>query len=120
MHHGVYCSQATPHRKQKTWFGYWKNDGFIKTKQLGRIDINQSWQEVKKSWIEAYRNRDDIPGLCVKKYVTAQDEWCAEAYMETDYSTITESDFSATVKKHVVFNILREEEKSFIEEDSLE
>lgn len=111
-----------PHltENKKTWFGYWKNDGFIKTKQLGRIDINQSWQEVKKSWIEAYRNRDDIPGLCVKKYVTAQDEWCAEAYMETDYSTITESDFSATVKKHVVFNILREEEKSFIEEDSLE
>ena len=28
-----------PHPKgKKTWFGYWRDDGFIKTKHRGRID----------------------------------------------------------------------------------
>ncbi|MBP5127184.1 hypothetical protein [Pseudomonas protegens] len=36
------------------------------------------------------------------------DEWCAEAYMETDYSTITKDDFERELKKYVVFKILHE------------
>jgi type I restriction enzyme M protein len=95
--------------KKKTWFGYWKDDGFEKTKQFGRIDINKKWEEIRDAWIESYRNRDDIPGICIKKYVTAQDEWRAEAYMETDYSNIKKEDFEEVVKKYLVFNILRDE-----------
>lgn len=99
-----------PHAEsgQKTWFGYWKNDGFIKTKHLGRIDQKHTWRTIKERWIEAYRNRDDVPGESVKAYVTGTDEWCAEAYMETDYSAITESDFEDTVKKYLMFNVMNE------------
>lgn len=40
-------------------------------------------------------------------HVTAADEWCAEAYMQTDYSTLTEADFIRTVKQYVAFQFLQ-------------
>ena len=99
-----------PHEQsnQKTWFGYWKNDGFLKTKHLGRIDLNKKWTSIRDKWVELYRNRDDEPGLSVKQKVTPQDEWCAEAYMETDYSTLTKDDFEKVVKKYMVFKLLND------------
>jgi type I restriction enzyme M protein len=92
----------------KTWFGYWKNDGFIKTKMFGRIDKEDTWDAMRTKWIESYRNKEDIPGFCRKQKVTHEDEWCAEAYMETDYSQITENDFEDTVKNYLVFKLLND------------
>lgn len=96
-----------PHKtsNQKTWFGYWKNDGFVKTKHRGKIDQNNLWPAIRDHWVETYRNRDNVPGECIKQYVTAQDEWCAEAYMETDYSTITQNMFEETVKNYMIFKL---------------
>ena len=34
--------------------------------------------------------------------VNEEDEWCAEAYMETDYSSITQSDYKKTVESFLV------------------
>jgi len=90
---------------KKTWFGYWKDDGFIKTKHKGRIDFNGRWNSIRDHWVETYRNRDDIPGECVKQYVTHENEWCAEAYMETNYSTITQDIFEQTVKNYMLFKL---------------
>ena len=97
-----------PHAEsnKKTWFGYWKKDGFVKTKHKGRIDLNESWRITRDKWIESYRNREDIPGLSVKKHVTADDEWCAEAYMETDYTQLTQKDFEQTIKNYLLFKML--------------
>lgn len=38
-----------PHTEsnKKTWFGYWKDDGFIKTKHRGRIDLNHRWEGIR-------------------------------------------------------------------------
>ncbi|MCB0540488.1 MAG: SAM-dependent DNA methyltransferase, partial [Bacteroidetes bacterium] len=96
-----------PHEtsNKKTWFGYWKDDGFIKTKHKGRIDQYNKWEAIRDHWVETYRNREDIPGECIKQYVTAQDEWCAEAYMETDYSQLTKDIFEETVKNYLLFKL---------------
>jgi type I restriction enzyme M protein len=96
-----------PHEQtnKKTWFGYWKYDGFVKTKHKGRIDLYETWAGIRNHWVESYRNRDDIPGECVKQHVTHEDEWCAEAYMETDYSTVTKDIFEETVKKYMLFKL---------------
>lgn len=96
-----------PHEQsnRKTWFGYWKDDGFIKTKHKGRIDQYDIWPSIRDHWVETYRNRDDIPGECVKQYVTHDDEWCAEAYMTTDYATITQDIFEETVKNYMIFKL---------------
>lgn len=83
-----------PHPKnQKTFFGYFKEDGFEKRKKLGRIDVHGKWNKIKEEWINLYRNRDEVAGKSVKHYVTAKDEWCAEAYMETDYNDLNNLNF---------------------------
>ncbi|MBW7848617.1 MAG: N-6 DNA methylase [Bacteroidales bacterium] len=97
-----------PHSEssRKTWFGYWKNDGFVKTKQFGRIDLNHRWEEIRDTWVEAFRNRDEIAGLSVKQKVTSADEWCAEAYMTTDYSNLTFDDFDMEIRNYIMFRFM--------------
>lgn len=89
----------------KTYFGYWKDDGFIKRK-AGREDYKNKWSEIKNYWLENYRNKEEVKGFSVKKYVTAKDEWCVEAYMKTDYSKLNETDFEKTLKDFVAFKFL--------------
>jgi len=99
-----------PHNpSRETWFGYWKDDGFVKTKHEGRIDIKHIWEKIKETWIDNYRNRKQIAGSSVLHKVTANDEWCAEAYMETDYKTLKQEDFEKEVKKYVLFKVINDE-----------
>ena len=48
-------------------------------------------------------NRKEEVGFSVNKIVKANDEWCAEAYMETDYSIISEKDFEHNVLNYFTF-----------------
>lgn len=84
-----------PHSDDKeTFFGYFKNDGFEKRKRLGRIDVHGLWEkEIKKEWLYLYRNKKEVTGKSVMHHVSAKDEWCAEAYMETDYSCLNKYSF---------------------------
>lgn len=98
-----------PHPKgKKTWFGYWRDDGYIKTKHRGRIDLNGTWEQIRTKWLNGYRNREVVEGLCVTAEVKSEDEWCAEAYMETDYSGLSATDFERELKKYVAFRILND------------
>lgn len=96
----------TPNKGKKTWFGYCCNDGFEKRKNLGRIDVYGKFPTIKEEWLNAYKNSEEIPGFSVKKEITVDDEWLAEAYMETDYSTLTQADFDSKVKEYVAFKIM--------------
>lgn len=89
----------------KTFFGYFKDDGFTKTKHLGRIDTGR-WAETRAKWLSVFRNREVELGLSVLHEVGAADEWCAEAYMETDYSILTRYDFEETLKNFAVFRLV--------------
>jgi type I restriction enzyme M protein len=95
--------------KFKTWFGYWKDDGFVKTKNDGRIDKKGNWASIRDRWLEQYRDRDTAAGQCIKAPVTDNDEWCAEAYLETDYGKLSMNDFEATVKDFLLFRLLKEQ-----------
>ncbi|WP_201770098.1 HsdM family class I SAM-dependent methyltransferase [Kozakia baliensis] len=119
---GVVCcimvwTAHKPHAQSKrdTWFGYWKEDGFIKTKHKGRIDAEGGWPALRDHWVDMYRNRRVKPGESVLKAVkydnSQQDEWCAEAYMETDYSALTEADFQHAVRKYLMFQLVNEAEE---------
>lgn len=96
-----------PHAEsaKKTWFGYWKNDGFTKTKHIGRVDPYHKWPSIRDKWVEQYRNREVHPGESVLKYVSENDEWCAEAYMDTDYSNVTKDYFADEIKKYFSFKM---------------
>jgi type I restriction-modification system DNA methylase subunit len=101
-------SAHRPHHveNRKTWFGYWKRDGFVKTKNKGRIDQTDVWPEIRDRWVEAFRNREVHADESVLQKVTGDDEWCAEAYMETDYSNLTQQDFARFVKAYAVYRLL--------------
>lgn len=92
--------------KHKTWFGYWKDDGFLKSKNDGRLDKKGLWNDIREGWLQQFRDRDSVPGECIKASVSAADEWCAEAYLETDYSRLSQSDFEAEVRKFLVYQLL--------------
>lgn len=97
-----------PHTKDdETFFGYYKEDGFEKRKGVGRIDI-KGWEDIEKEWLYLYNHRLSKAGISVTRHVTAEDEWCAEAYMETDYSTLTEKDFILKLRDYAAFLVQTE------------
>lgn len=97
-----------PHPKNfKAFFGYFKDDGFRKTKHMGRVNKG-GWEKIKARWLDAYLNREKVPGLSVLQSISSTDEWCAEAYMETDYTKITEADFLRTVRDYAIHRLTLE------------
>ena len=93
-----------PHDEEiETWFGYWKDDGFIKVKNEGRVDKHNRHYNKQENWLKDFQGNSDIEGRCVRQKVSINDEWCAEAYMKTDYSDLKESDFLEELKKFVLF-----------------
>lgn len=91
---------------KKTYFGYYKNDGYVIRRTKGRVDIEGVFQNaILGRWITSYINHETIPGFSVTKEVNANDEWCAEAYMETDYSTLCKADFESEVKKYIAYKV---------------
>ena len=98
---------GAPHEvsNRKTWFGYWRDDGFLKTKHKGRIDLYERWPAIRNHWVEMFRNREVHAGESVIQKVTAKDEWCAEAYMETDYTVLPADDLAQAVKDYAAFKL---------------
>ena len=93
-----------PHdSSQKTFFGYCKDDGFVKRKKLGRIDFYGKWAKIEKKWLDLYRNLEIEDGLSARECVTHKDEWLCEAYMKTDYSNLTQDDFQQTVRDYLAY-----------------
>lgn len=88
---------------RETFFGYCKEDGFVKRKKLGRIDAFERWNEIEKEWLNLYHNRDVVDGLSARHCVTFEDEWLCEAYMKTDYTKLTQEDFQQTVNKYLAY-----------------
>lgn len=92
-----------------TFFGYCKDDGFKKKKNLGRVEqIDTStgkskWVEIEREWIELYRNRRSVDGLSATHKVNGDNEWLCEAYMKTDYTKITEQDFQQTINDYLAY-----------------
>ncbi|MBE5762987.1 MAG: SAM-dependent DNA methyltransferase [Clostridiales bacterium] len=91
-----------------TFFGYYKDDGFKKKKNIGRVEQvdskgNSKWDAIEKQWIELYRNRRSVDGLSAVKKVTGKDEWLCEAYMKTDYSKLSDADFQKTINDYLAF-----------------
>jgi type I restriction-modification system DNA methylase subunit len=97
-----------PHNsKIETWFGYWKDDGHIKIKKEGRVDYYNQWAQIKCQWVDMFLNQKELPGIGVKHKVSSEDEWCAEAYVETDYNKISANDFRANTLSYLSHRVLR-------------
>ena len=101
-------SQKHEKANRETFFGYYKDDKFIKRKGLGRVEKTDSngnslWVKTKELWLDLYKNKREVAGLSVMHRVTWKDEWLAEAYMETDYTTLTQADFQQTINDYLAY-----------------
>lgn len=105
---------------KETFFGYFKDDGFRKKKNLGRVEKIDPitgiglWENIENQWLNLYRQRKEVLGLSAIKKVSYEDEWLCEAYMETDYTTLKPEDFEQTVRNYMAYcistNIAEEDE----------
>lgn len=92
-----------------TFFGYCRDDGFKKKKNLGRVEQidpatgKSKWSEIEKRWIELYRNRKAEAGESATYRVSGNDEWLCEAYMKTDYTKLTDQDFQQTINDYLAY-----------------
>lgn len=102
----IFTAHKSHPKKKETYFGYYKNDGFVKRKIKGRIDAFGKWDDIKEKWVSSFINRKSEAGFSINKEVTAENEWCAEAYMETDYSMLSKDDFIKSIKDFVYFKEL--------------
>lgn len=100
----------------KTYFGYWKDDGFTTFRHIGRGDHHSRWAGIKEYWLDNYKNREDTLGHSIKKNVSHTDNWSVETYMKTNYREFSNEDFSETVHKHISFQFSSHNMKSVVNE----
>lgn len=102
-----------PHKKadgtvNETFFGYCKDDGFKKKKNLGRIEQfdennNSKWKTIENEWLYLFNNKKAIDGKSSTAIVDGTSEWLCEAYMKTDYGKLTEQDFQQTLNDYLSY-----------------
>ena len=94
-----------PHNPNKSsWFGYFKNDGFEKIRNKGRVDYKKLYEKrIKKEWLDSYFNKTEKLGFSILKNVSENDEWLVEAYMKTDYATLNKNLFEDSIKDYVTY-----------------
>lgn len=75
---------------------------------MGRVEQtdangNSLWVKTEQLRLDLYKSKREIPGLSVMHKITWKDEWLAEAYMETDYNTLQESDFQSVINSYLAY-----------------
>lgn len=97
-------------KARPTFFGYCKDDGFKKKKNLGRVeqfdaDGNSIWKDIEQEWLDLFLSRNVVDGKSSVQIVDGHSEWLCEAYMRTDYTTLTEEDFQHTINDYLAYLI---------------
>lgn len=116
-HHRPGKRVDTPTPRKETWFGYWRDDGFISRKNK-RIERRRGiWEQTKAEWLDSFFNQRVIKGKSCKVAVSYAEEWVAEAYLEADYSQLTREAFEAELKRHIMFRFALEAHVGFEVED---
>jgi methylase of polypeptide subunit release factors len=100
----VFEAHKSHNASKNSWFGYFKNDGFEKIRNKGRVDYKKLYQnKIKKEWLSSYFNRTEKLGFSILKNVSENDEWLVEAYMKTDYNTLSKNLFEDSIKDYVTY-----------------
>ena len=98
---------------RSTFFGYCKDDGFVKKKNLGRVEqfskdekgnfTISKWQRIRDEWLDLFERKAVVDGKSAVEKVNAADEWLCEAYMKTDYTKLTADDFQHTLNNYLSY-----------------
>ena len=64
---------------EKTFFGFFKDDGYKKKGKIGRIDEYGKWGGIRQRWLDLYHGNIIMDGVSTLASVGAEDEWLCEA-----------------------------------------
>ena len=104
----VFKAHIRHDENKSVFFARWKDDGFAVIPHNGRKDAG-NWTFIKNEWLEQVDGTAKAdPHIWLKKKISIKDEALAEAYIETDYSKLTDSDFERTLKKYALFKYMEE------------
>lgn len=96
-----------PHDEKKSvFFGRWIEDGYKVIPHNGRKDAG-SWNSIRQEWIgqiDGTAKADDTVWL--RKRIKSTDEALPEAYIKTDYSKLSDTDFEKTLKKYALYKYM--------------
>lgn len=98
----------TDGKARPTFFGYCKDDGFKKKKNLGRVeqfDVNGNsiWKNIEQEWLDLFLSKSVLDGKSSLQIVDGYSEWLCEAYMKTDYTNLSEIDFQKTINDYLSY-----------------
>lgn len=98
------------YKKDKVVFYDLKDDGFVMSKNKGRTDIYNKWNNIEKELIKTINGKgkkeDNI--IYMKTYIEPKDEWNIYAHSETDYSTLCDEDFIRSISDYMIYEAKRD------------
>ena len=88
----------------------WLDDGFVTVPHNGRFDKDNRWTGIKAEWMRQLKGvaKTDETIYLRKEIKSGKEECLAEAYVETDYSRLTNEDFERTLKKYALYLYMEE------------
>ncbi|HAI73785.1 MAG TPA: type II restriction endonuclease subunit M [Candidatus Moranbacteria bacterium] len=95
-----------PHNNSKVVFYDLKEDGFVLSKNKGRTDVLNKWNNIKKELLKKLRNpreNEDFINLVCKE-ISGNDEWIIQAHSKTSYGHLSEKTFEKSIKEYVIFS----------------
>jgi len=95
-----------PHNNSKVVFYDLKEDGFVLSKNKGRTDVLNKWNNIKKDLLKKLRNpkeNEDFINL-VHKEISGNDEWIIQAHSKTNYDHLSDKTFEKSIKEYVIFS----------------
>lgn len=93
-----------PHNSKEVIFYDLKDDGFVLSKNKGRTDVFNKWNNIKKETLGVLnknKSTDNINSVITK--IDEKDEWIIQAHSKTDYRELTENNFSRTIQEYSIF-----------------
>lgn len=94
-----------PHQGTRTWLALWKDDGF-RLRKGDRVEASEgAWKARLSEWLDGYRSQAVVASRSILVTLGHDQEWCAEAYLEPDYSTLTEEVFAEAVQRYALHRL---------------
>lgn len=87
-----------------------KEDGFVLSKNKGRTDPLNRWNNIKKDMLHKINNpsHNENQISLVYKNILEKDEWIIQAHAKTDYSKLSENNFIRSIKEYAIFSIKKD------------
>ena len=99
-----------PHNDKEVVLLDLEEDGFVLSKNKGRTDVYNKWQEIKNNLLLKLKTPENFIDNIhfIKKQIKIKDEWIIQAHSKKDNTFLKEQNFLDTVKEYFIFKVKKE------------